>query len=226
MLLKTKAIVLHTIKFRESSIIVRVFAELLGIKTYIVNQVRSSKSKKFLSAYFQPLTLLEMVVYQRDTANVQRIAELHLWQPYRTIPFSIVKQTQVLFLTEIIHKTLKEESPHVELFHFIAKSLLFLDQQKEHFENFHLIFLIRYSYFLGFGMDSAEEIESQLRQFIPFNEQEMKVLDVLLSCDYADLVILEPLFRRKLLDAILIYYRLHMESLGEIYSLKILRELT
>ena len=66
MLYKTRGIALNYIRYRESSIIAKIYTEAFGIQSYIVNGVRSSKSKTNRIALFQPLTLLDMVVYHKS----------------------------------------------------------------------------------------------------------------------------------------------------------------
>jgi len=225
MLHKTKGIVLQSIKFKESSLIVRIFTQDFGLRSYIVNGVRKKNAKTHNAAFYQPLTLLDMLVYQKENANIQRIAEVHLWEAYHSIPFSVTKQAQALFLTEVLNRTLKQESAELGIFEFVAKSLLHLDRQKENYDNFHLIFLLQYSRFLGFGIDSVTELDLQIRQFIPLDNIESQIIDMLLTCEYVDLIKLQPDFRRKALDVILMFYRLHIENFGELNSVKVLREM-
>ena len=54
---KTRGIVLRSIKYGETSLVVTVFTELFGIQTYMVNGVRSSKSAR--SVFFQPAAILD-----------------------------------------------------------------------------------------------------------------------------------------------------------------------
>jgi DNA repair protein RecO (recombination protein O) len=83
MLHKTRGIGLSYLRYRESSIITKIYTEAFGIQTYIVNGVRSSKSKNNRIALFQPLTLLDMVVYHKNKEDtVHRISELKCYAPF------------------------------------------------------------------------------------------------------------------------------------------------
>lgn len=61
MLVSTKAIVLSAVKYGDSSLIVKCFTELSGVKSYLVKGVLSAKRGKIKPAYFQPLSQLEVV---------------------------------------------------------------------------------------------------------------------------------------------------------------------
>ncbi|MBS1655487.1 MAG: recombination protein O N-terminal domain-containing protein, partial [Bacteroidetes bacterium] len=61
---KTKGIVLRTVKYGETSVIVTIYTELFGIQSYLVNGVRvSSKKGSGKANLFQPSAILDMVVY-------------------------------------------------------------------------------------------------------------------------------------------------------------------
>ncbi|MGK7395222.1 MAG: DNA repair protein RecO [Candidatus Cyclobacteriaceae bacterium M3_2C_046] len=225
MLYKTRSIVLNYIKFRDTSIISRIYTEQLGLRSYIVNGVRSARSKNKI-ALFQPLTLLDLVVYEKPQANINRISELRCQEPFREIPINIRKSSIALFLAEVLNKSLKEETENQDLFQFIHHSMLILDQQSRHFENFHLQFLLKISRFFGFAPSSGLELISQVKTQFPSLglESETDIIDALLAHPYHDPVNCSNSTRRRLLDLMIQYYQLHLESMGEIKSLAVLKE--
>src|SRR6188768_3165830 len=97
MLHKTRGIVFRFTKYGETSIIVNIFTELFGMQSYIVNGVRSKSSKNKIALY-QPLTLLDLVVYHRDNANILRIKEIKCLYPYQFIPMDVRKSTIAMFV--------------------------------------------------------------------------------------------------------------------------------
>ena len=86
MLHRTRGIVLSYIKYKETSIIVRIFTEAFGMQSYIVNSVRSAKSRGKMALY-QPLSLLDLVVYHKSGKDLQRISETKFSYAYSSIPF-------------------------------------------------------------------------------------------------------------------------------------------
>jgi DNA repair protein RecO (recombination protein O) len=147
---KTKGIVLNYIRYSESSVIIKVYTELFGLQSYIINNVRSVKPK-YNIALFQPMTQLELIAYHNMQGKINRVAEIRISATYRDIPFNIRKSTVTLFLSEILVKTLKEETSNPELFEFIADSFSDYDLLPDHYQNFHLQFLLRYLRYIGFN---------------------------------------------------------------------------
>lgn len=227
MLQKTRGITLSYIRYRETSIIVRVYTEEFGLQSYIVNGVRSAKNKSNKIALFQPLTLLDMVVYYKDDRDLHRLSEVKPTHPFQSLPFEVAKSSMALFVTEILTKSLKEESGNPILYRFLEDSVLFLEEARSNYENFHLAFLLKLSFFLGFGPESAREFEDQLQEHsYPFlrNESTTTALNTFLRQPLGTPVRLTRADRADLLDALVAYYRLHIDSVGEVKSLPVLRE--
>lgn len=223
MLYKTRGIVINYIRYRETSIIVRIFTEQFGIQSYIVNGIRSKKGNKI--ALYQPLTLLELVVYHKQHANLSRISEIKCNEPFNNIPNDIKRSCIAMFITEILSKTIKGEAEPA-LFSFIYKSILFLEHIEENYENIHLQFLLKLSRYLGFAPESEVEILEQIGQVPVENDiiNESAILKALLVSDYQNNLKISNRSRRKLLDIILRFYSLHIENLGEIKSVQVLKE--
>jgi DNA repair protein RecO (recombination protein O) len=219
MIFKTRGIVFRFTKFRETSIIVTIFTEMFGLQSYIVNGVRSKSAKNKIALY-QPLTLLNLVVYHRENANIERIKEISCLHPYRSLTADVRKSTLAIFINELLNKTVKDESHAGELFRFISESLIMLDTLEEGYENFHLIFMLKLSRFLGFGAYNVNEV---IGGKIADRETE-KALEAVLSADYTSSLRISNMHRRNVLDLLLKFYHEHMESLGEIKSIQVLRE--
>lgn len=219
MLHKTRGIVFRFTKYGDTSIIVTIFTELFGLQTYIVNGVRS-KSAKGKIALFQPLTLLDLVVYYKENASIKRIKELKCVHPYQSVQSDVRKSAIAMFINELLNKTVKEENHAQELFEFLFQSLIFLDDQKVNFENFHLMLMIKLSRFLGFGAHHSVEV---LTGRLTGKEEEV-LLKKLIECKYEDQIVMTNDQRRILLEIIIRFYAEHIDSLGEIRSVQVLRE--
>jgi DNA repair protein RecO (recombination protein O) len=220
MLHKTRGVVFRFIKYGETSIIVTLFTELFGLQSYIVNGVRS-KSGKNKIALFQPLTLLDLVVYHRANANINRIKEVKCLYPYQSIPTDIKKSALAIFLIEVINRTVKEESHAQELCDFFIRSFITLDQMEERTENFHITFLFKLSRLLGFGAHHVNEV---LGARVTSLENE-KAIAMLLQSEYMDFVSIQNHQRREIIDLVMKFYADHMENLGEMKSIQVLREI-
>ena len=219
MLHKTRGVVFRFTKYGETSIIVNIFTELFGLQSYIVNGVRSKSSKNKIALY-QPLTLLELVVYHRENANINRIKEVKCLHPFQSIPVDIKKSSSAIFMNEIINKTIKEESHAHELCNFMIDSFVTLDSMQSKVENFHLLFLLKLSRLLGFGAHNLNEVMG-VRATDRATEH---ILEQLIESDYLDPIAMTNIQRRDILDLLLRFYADHIESLGEMRSVQVLRE--
>lgn len=220
MLHKTRGIVFRFTRYGETSIIVSIFTELFGLQTYIVNGARI-KSGKGKIALYQPLTLLDLVVYHKENAPILRIKEVKCFHPYQTLTTDFRKSTIALFLCEIVNKSVKEQTHTHELCGFLFDAFIVLDTEPMQVENFHLIFLVQLSRHLGFGPYNLNEIAT------PFaaDEPEQKILEQLLTTNYEKPIAMTQTQRRGLLDVLLRFYSTHMDNFGEVRSLAVVREL-
>ncbi len=220
MLQKTKGVVFRFTNYSESSIIVTIFTEAFGLQTYMVNGARG-KSRKSIIALYQPMNLLDLVVYHRENASILRIKEIKCLHPYQTITSNFRKSTIALFLNEVINKTVKDQSHAKELCNFLIQSFTHFDLQQTNIENFHLIFMIRLSQHLGFR-------PSELAELVGSNfahEDEEAILSRLLTANYADPIPMTNAQRRNILDLLIRLYVTHSDNFGELKSLSVLREL-
>ena len=219
MIFKTRGIVFRFTKFKETSIIVTIFTEHFGLQSYIVNGVRSKSAKNKIALY-QPLTLLSLVVYHRDNANIERIKEVACLHPYQSLTSDIRKSTLGMFLAEVLNKSVKEESHAGQVFEFVYDSLVCLDLLAEGYENFHLIFLTKLARYLGFGVYSTNEVLGGMVT----DEQTASVLEEILKGEYDSALNITNVQRRAALELLLKFYARHIEHLGEIKSVQVLRE--
>jgi len=239
MLHKTRGIVFHTTDFSETSIIAKIYTESFGVQSYLVNSVRK-KNAKTRSNVFQPLSLVEMVVYHKERGGIQRVAEIRNAPQYKSIPFDVFKSSIVLFLNEVLYRSVKEEDENTDLFEFLYNTLQLLDLQPQAGSSFHLLFLLRLTRFLGFHpngrySDEAPVFDLQEGVFRPSHPPHPFYLDSTLARKFDELIAagtdlsVNPEMtaedRRMLIERMLEYYRHHIDGFGEVRSHKVLEEI-
>jgi DNA repair protein RecO (recombination protein O) len=217
MLFKTHGVVFRFTKYGETSIIVSIFTSQFGLQSYIINGARS-KSGKGKIALYQPLTLLDLVVYHKETGGIMRIKETKCLYPYQHVGTDVKKTTIALFIEELVNKSIKEEAHPSELCEFLIRSLIQLDTTDKP-GNFHLIFLVRLSRLLGFQPQSAAEVLGG--RVMDYEEED--VLNRILKDDTE--VPMTNQQRRNILDALLRFYSMHVDNFGQMKSLSVLREI-
>lgn len=229
MIFNTKGIVLNHIKYKESSIIVRVYTEKFGLQSYIINSVRSAKAKHKI-ALFQSLTLVDLMVYHKENRDLHKISEVKCDIPFQEIPFKFEKTSIALVLSEIISKCVHSYEDE-KLFYFLKNSICTFDLLENNKENFLIIFLYKMSNFLGFSPMSLEEINEQVSHHFQqkniFLSQENKwFFDKIKDANcYQEKIESNLEQRRFLLNILLKYYQVHIEYFGELKTLPILQEI-
>ncbi|MBT8394864.1 MAG: DNA repair protein RecO, partial [Bacteroidia bacterium] len=152
MLVPTKAIVISKLKYRDNDLIVKCYTDQFGIQSYLLRGVLRSKKGKLKTAYFQLLSQLELIVNYRETRSLQSISEAKPSAFYQSIYSNVAKSAIVMFLAEVLNGVLKEEEKNELLFTYLETTLQWLDANDE-FSNFHLLFLLNLSKYLGFYPD-------------------------------------------------------------------------
>ncbi len=224
MLQKTKGIVINHVKYRESSIIVNIYTEAYGMRSYIENGVRAVKSKNKI-ALFQPLTLLELVVFEKESKAISRLAEIKCYQPYHSLPYNHSKASIAIFLAEVLKKSLREESANQSLYYFLEQAFLYLDLAED-IENFHLVFLVKLMEYLGFAPPDSETL---LEEFLAvnmksFSPEQYHTLNLLIGANFDVKLELNRKHRHEMLDLILSFYRIHVADFGQLQSHWVLKE--
>jgi len=228
MLNKTQAIVLHHIRYGDSSLIVTLYTERHGRLTCMVSGVHSKRSK-FPPTYFQPLTLLEAEIYYKQNREMQRLKELACPFHYTTIPFIITKSSIALFLAEVLYITLREEEANPALFSFLFHSFQLLDTKEEGISNFHLLFLLNFSKYLGIFPAELAHIQGA-RELSVFSHMPEEAWQALVDLTSTSLAAPEKIFisqktRTLLLERLVRYFALHIDGMDRLKSLQVLKEI-
>ncbi len=234
----TRAIVLRTVKYGETSLIVDMYTEQKGHQTFVINSVRKAKAVTPASS-LQLLSLVELVAYHQDHKKIHRIKEARLEHTWQSIPFDMRKSAVITCLAEMCSKCINTSEPHPELFTFLHDSLVAYDTPGPFDRDFLIRFLVSLSQYLGFGMDFEihgkdgryfDLLEGHIVSVRPTHNYLMDMEDLRLlgeimkSGSEAKAEVTHDV-RKRLVDLLILYYQLHVESLREVHSLKILREL-
>lgn len=233
MLHKTKGIVLHAIKFNESSIITKIYTADFGLQSCIVKGVRAA-GKNGKASLFSPMNLLELEIYQRENRNLQFLKEFRPACIFKTIPFDILKSSIALFLAEVLSKCIREEEANPELYYFIEQTLMALDETPRADSNMHLAFLLRLAQYLGFSLgnntDACEYFDLKEGNFA----SEMPAHGSFIAqphCAYLKRllageanVVMSLSDRNFLLEKILLYYHLHLQTFRKVTAHQVLHE--
>lgn len=238
MQIKTAGVVLHTTKYSESAAIVTIYTREFGRISYMVYGINKKKAT-CRAALLQPLSMVELDVFHQPGKEIQRIKDIRVSIPMTGIPFHPAKNAIALFISEILFRTLKQTDPDEQLFAFLENAVQMLDCCDDGIANFHLVFLLKMSRYLGFepnntsnGNDYFDLMNGEFLDARPPHSHYMTAdasrdFGLLLQSDFTTLtsIQLSREKRRSLLDSIVEYYRLHVPGFFGIHSLDVLHSL-
>ena len=239
----TKGIVLRTVKYGETSVIVTIFTEVFGVQSYLVNGVRTSSKKGNGKAnLFQPASILDMIVYHNELKQLQRIREFRWNYLYAHILSDVRKNAVALFMVELLTRCLKQPEANPDLFHFTEDSFIHLDTASDAVTaNMPLFFALHLPVFFGFritdnyserypflDLQEGEFVKEQPRHPHFLDEKQAFITSQLLKVqqpgELEDIKFNHD-FRRNLLYVFEKYYALHIQDFGTMRTLPVLREI-
>ena len=236
MLSSTNAIVLSKLKYRDNDLIVKCYTQEHGVISFLVRGVLKSKKSHTKAAYFQLLSQIQVVFNYTKTRSLYTLKEVKPNVVYRTLHSNILKSSVVMFLSEILATTLQEEEKNEALYSFLETTLLWFDADTE-YSNFHLLFLLKLTKYLGFYPDEEhiklEFFNLQDGRFQTKDEgkysitgENLMLLKQLLGIKFDALhtMQLNAQKRQSFLNMILLYFELHLGSFKTPKSLQIFNQ--
>ncbi|MFM7646214.1 MAG: DNA repair protein RecO [Sphingomonadales bacterium] len=245
---KTKGIVLRTVTYGETSLIVSVFTERFGIQSYLVNGVRTAAKKgKGRGNLFQPAALLDMVVYHQDRKSLQRIKEFYWNRQHEWIFADITKNAVALFMVELLAKCLRQPEENVPLFEFVEDAFMALDRATPLVQaNMPLFFSLQLTHFFGIlpRLQETEPVRDETPLYFDLVDsvicdhepQHPHYVTGKISATLAELLqvrqpeeleqfLLNRELRRQLLQTLERYYQQHIQDFGMLKTLPVLKEI-
>jgi DNA repair protein RecO (recombination protein O) len=238
---KTNGIVLRSVKYGETSVIVTIFTDLFGIQSYLVNGVRTSSKKTQNKAnLFQPAAILQLVVYQNELKKLQRIKESNWEYLYEHIFFSVAKNAVAMFIVELLSKCLKQPETNNELFEFTEDILIHLDKSNDmEMANYPLFFATHLATFLGLqihdnysvgndildlqeGLFIAEKPQHPYFLEEPYSNIASQLMKIMQPHELVQIKINKDV-RRIMMTAFQNYYALHIQDFGVMKSVPVLQ---
>ena len=236
MLVSTKAIVLSKIRYKDYDLIIKCYTENYGVVTYLVKNALKTKKGKFKPAYFQPLTLLEIESDHKDNRSLQYFKDIKLHFNYSTLHSNVIKSTMVMFLSEVTTNILKEEEQNLALYNFLETTLIWFDESETN-TNFHLMFLVELSKYLGFYPElpinnasyfnlEAGKFQSTKSNVYCISGEQVAFLKQLLGIkfDVSKSLDINSKQKREFLNMILLYFKLHLDGFKQPKSVTILNQ--
>ncbi|MBO5698684.1 MAG: DNA repair protein RecO C-terminal domain-containing protein [Bacteroidaceae bacterium] len=236
----SKAIVLSITRYNDDTIIAETYTEQNGLVAFAVKINRSARAS-IRHTLFQPLALLEICWEEKSTKrSLMRPKSVRAIQTFASLPYDPHKMAMALFMAEFLHYALRSEPDSLYIYAYIEQSLLWLDHCNKNFANFHLVFLVKLTYFLGISPNVENPERNEFfdlrascfvnarpphQDFIP--NPEAQFIPMLLRMRYENMHVFKfnGTERSRLLHYINTYYRLHLDGFPDLKSLAVLKEL-
>lgn len=234
---KIQGIVLQSLRYGDSSLIVKVFARNHGLKSYMVKGAFNRNAKNRV-ALFQNLNMIQYVdVGNPKSATLGYLKDVQLSMVYQSLPLEMNKRAILMYVSELLSKTLTEQERNEALYDFIAHSLQWLDLVECDYANFPLFFTLELTRHLGFypKANHAEGfcfdmMEGQFVHDYPVHPYYYDVADALILSQMLDKSIeetcriqLNVVQRRGLLDGLITFMRLHAPVMKGFHSHEVLK---
>lgn len=234
---KTQGFVLQSIRYGDTSLIVKVYTRDSGLQTFMVKGVRGKASRN-RAAFFQPMTFLRFVQTGKPKPNgMGYMGDVEVDYAYQSIPNVMNKSAILMYVTELLSHALTQQERNEPLYAFIQQSMVWLDLVERDYANFPLYFTLEISRFLGFYPQTNyrehalfDMMEGQFVAQVPLHPY---YLDETYSALFARLlnlgvdelpsVGLSGLQRNALTDALITFMRLHAPLLRDLQSHEVLK---
>ena len=237
MLVTTKAIVISSLKYGDTSLIVKVFTAVDGVKSYLLKGVLTAKRGKVKASYFQPLTQLEIIANHRNKGGLERICEAKISYHYKSLQTDIVKNAIAFFLAEMLKNSILEEESNKEMYNFLEASFQWLDTHSD-ISNFHLFFLLSLTKYMGFYPDVSQTdtdyfdlLEGKFVLTPSLSPmvvgKNLKYLKKFLGIDFDTIhtINMKKANRQELLKSLVLYFELHLQGFRKPRSIAVLNEI-
>lgn len=236
--MQSRGIVLRSLRYGDSQIIVDIFTESAGTVPFIMRPSRKGRGAT-MSVAWQPLSLVEVTWEPRPRLSLQKPRELSLSHAWRSLPFEPSKTAMCLFLGEFLGHALHSEQANAPLFDYLVNALTWFDEADAHYVNFHVVFLLHLTRFLGFmpnvedwsegsyfDLESATFTRACPSHVHYLNPQESALVPKFMRMDIRSMrgVGLNGAMRRRALEITTEFYRLHVPEFPALQSLSVLSE--
>ena len=223
MLQKTKAISLHYIRYKETSIIARLYTEEFGLQSFIVNGVRTVKSK-MPAGLFQPFQLLDLVQYFNEKKDLHRLVEIKPALALVELPFHPAKAAMAIFSAELVSKVVREGQTNPVLFHLVWNWILELDHQKSGYESNHIGLICKLLQPLGLTPEKWVDIFENGKLPEGLSQNDCNIFFSKMCGLDSQPVLIGNATKQTILDSLIAYMQKHLDGLGSLNSISILRD--
>lgn len=236
MQVSTKAIVVSKLRYKDHDLIVRCYTEHYGIKSYLLKNALKNRKGKFKPAYFQLLSIINIEAEHKNNRSLHFLKDIKIQNNLESIHTNVIKSTIAMFLAEVLTIVLKEEEENLVLFNYLETSLIWFNENQAD-SNFHFIFLIELTKYLGFYPDTSQAnltsfnledgkfYNNKTGKYYLVGENLTLFKQLLgIKFDANKSTLFKPTQKLEFLNMILLYFKLHLDGFYNPKSVTVLNQ--
>lgn len=236
MLYSTRGIIFHTVPYSDNRVIAKIYTREFGLLSFIVS-ISRSKSGKIKSPLLLPLTQVDLRIEKKEKSHLHSVRDITLAIPYIHLHSDILKTTIALFVAEVLYKSVREEEKNEAMFTYISSSLLALDVAHDGVANFHLLFMMNLTRYLGFypndndagpnavfDLVNGTYISGVPTHFNYLDKEESQLFSAVSRATFENMddLVLNGERRKKILNTLIRYFELHVPAMQKIQGHELL----
>jgi len=148
-LTKTEAIVIKSMKYRDTSKIVTFYTRRFGKLKGIAKGARRSDNK--FGSSLEPMSHVALVLYKKEHRDLHLISQCDSIRSFGKIHDSIEKISAGLSILELVDQLAQEEEENPALFSLLLDTMAALDEGSRNILSFRRAFQIRFAALLGYA---------------------------------------------------------------------------
>jgi len=156
MIHQSRAIILRTIDFQETSRIVAAYTREFGKVSLMAKGAKSSKSKYM--GKLDPGMLVDLVYHNKAGRSIQTLSEISLLQAFSTQSYHPDRLTARLAFTDLLNRIIEEGMQHSDLYDKCEQVILWLNETHQEVITMFPYVMIRLAQWLGFGIRLDDQI--------------------------------------------------------------------
>jgi DNA repair protein RecO (recombination protein O) len=251
MIVETEAVVLHAMKYGETSKIVTLYSKKFGKIKIIAKGVRSQKNK--FGSSLEPMTISSVVFYKKEQRDLHLLSKSEIAEPITKLQNDSERMATGLALVELVNMVMHDEEENKAVYQLLRQSLETIDGAERNHLNILIAFMLKMFGLFGFGISlsncavckkNVEELHIQFAnlrlsdgKFICSGCSEgagfggvkidwgvLKSLHYLQNCDVpkATVLALKHTTRNEMIATLESYLRYHIEGSRTLKSLSLL----
>ncbi|HEX9614682.1 MAG TPA: DNA repair protein RecO [Bacteroidota bacterium] len=148
MIVKTDAVVLKSMRYRDTSKIVTFYTRKFGKLAAIAKGSRGMSNK--FGASLEPMTEVSLVLYKKEQRELQLVSQCDIVRPFKRIHTEIEKMGAAMSVIELLNQITHSEEENPGLYALVAEMLESLEPAAKNFHNFVYAFELRLASLSGF----------------------------------------------------------------------------